>query len=241
LKPKHLTLLCIVYLLVLVIEIFAEYHHEVTKDFTFLAIMQPLVVPSLIIYMIYSCRGRFNNLTMGVLAGLSFDWVSDIVLTLYRDAFNIPSILGYFAGHVCYSIAFASSIKKKGYKVSFMNRFIFSLPPIFYIVVYYVFIYNYMTTHAVNVSYLVPVTLYAASILTMATTALWRMGTTMEASYWCISAGALFYMLSDSITGYDHFVAPIHLNYVASMFTYGVSLLLFTIGAIIHKPAVQNT
>jgi uncharacterized membrane protein YhhN len=226
--------------LVLALEIYAEHRYFVTKDFTFLSIMQPMLVPGLILYLIYNCKGKFNSLSMGVLAGLSFDWVSDIILTLYRDEFNLPSVLGYFAGHVCYAIAFAFSIKKSGYKVSLLNRFIFSLPPIFYIVVYYFFIYNYMSTHDVKSSYIIPVTLYAASILTMSTTALWRMGTTNDASYWCITSGALFYMLSDSITSYNHFVEPIELKYVATMFTYGIALFLFALGAIIHKPTIQT-
>lgn len=236
-KPKLLVPFCILYILLLALEIYAEHDHAITKDFTLLAIMQPLVVPGLIVYLIYNCKGHFTSLSMGVLAGLAFDWIADIVLTLYRDTFNIPCMLGYFAGHVCYAIAFSMSIKKSGYKVSLINRFIFSLPPIFYIVVYYFFIYNYMSTHEVKSMYIIPTTLYAVSILAMSTTALWRMGTTNDASYWCITSGALFYMLSDSISGYDHFVEPIQLRYVASMFSYGVALLLFTLGAIVHQPS----
>jgi uncharacterized membrane protein YhhN len=237
LKPKLLVPFSIVYLLILALEIYAEHNHVVTKDFTFLAIMQPLVVPGLIVYLIYNCKGRFTSLLMGVLAGLSFDWIADIVLTFHRDEFNIPCMLGYFAGHVCYAIAFAFSTKKSGYKVSLINRFIFSLPPIFYIVVYYFFIYNYMSTHDVKSVYIIPTTLYAFSILAMSTTALWRMGTTTDISYWCITSGALFYMLSDSITGYDHFVQPIQMRYVASMSAYGIALLLFMLGAIVHHPS----
>jgi len=237
LKPKLLVLFSIFFILILALEIYAEHNHVITKDFTFLAIMQPLVVPGLIAYLIYNCKGRFTSLSVGVLAGLSFDWIADVVLTLHKDVFNIPCMLGYFAGHVCYAIAFAFSTNKSGYKVSLINRFIFSLPPIFYIVVYYFFIYNYMSTHDVKSIYIIPTLLYAVSILAMSTTALWRMGTTTDASYWCITSGALFYMLSDSITGYDHFVHPVQLKYVASMFFYGIALLLFTMGAIVHQPS----
>ena len=198
--------------------------------------MQPLLVPGLIIYLIYNCKGKFNGLSMGVLAGLSFDWISDILLTIYYDAFNLPSMMGYFAGLACYSIAFAFSIKKTGYKVSFMNRFIFSLAPIFYICIYYFFIHYYMSNHEVNNMYVVPATLYAVSVLAMSTTALWRMGTTADSSYWCIAAGALLYMLSDSLTGYNYFVKVVQYKYIATMFTYGIALLLFVIGTILHRP-----
>lgn len=240
-KPKALIPFLFIYLAVLAGEIFAEHHHVVTKDFKFLAIMQPLLLPGLIIYLIYNCKGRWDGFSMGILAGLFFDWISDIILTLHYDSFNMPSMLGYFAGHVCYAIAFGFSIQKSGYKVSLINRFIFSLPPVFYIVVYYFFIYNYMSTHDVKSTYIIPVTMYAFSILAMATSALWRMGTTTDASYWCITAGALLYMLSDSITGYNHFVEPIEYKYIATMFTYGFSLMLFVIGTIIHQPQKKVT
>ncbi len=241
-KPKFFIPFVLIYALILGTEVYAEHHYAVTKDFRFLGIMQPLLLPGLIIYLIYNCKGRFNAFSMGVLAGLCFDWVGDVILTLHRDAFNLPGMLGYFAGHVCYSIAFGFSTKKSGYKVSLMNRFVFCLPPVFYVVIYYFFIYNYMSSHEVKSIYIVPVALYALSIMAMSTTALWRMGTTSDASYWCISSGALFYMLSDSITGYDHFVEPIPYKYLANMSTYGVSLLLFTIGTIIHRPpAVTQT
>jgi uncharacterized membrane protein YhhN len=230
----------VIYLLVLTTEILAEHTYAVTKDFTFLAIMQPILVPVLIGYLIYACRGRFDALSMGVLAGLCFDWIGDVILTIHKDTFNLPGMFGYFAGHVCYAIAFGVSIVKSGYKVSIMNRFVFSLPPIFYIIIYYIFIYNYISTHQVNNMYIIPVALYALSIMAMATSALWRMGTTTDVSFWCVSSGALFYMLSDSITGYNHFVEPISYRYVATMGTYGISLLLFTVGAILHQAPVSK-
>lgn len=185
-------------------------------------------------------KGRKDGLMIGILVGLFFDWVADIVLTYYRDAFNLPSMMGYFAGHVCYAVAFSVRIKKSGYKVSLLNRIVYSLPPLFYIIIYYFFIYDYISTHEVSNYYLVPTSLYVLSIMAMATTALWRMGTTSELSYWCITSGALFYMLSDSITGYNHFVQKIEFRYVATMFTYGLSLFLFTLGAITHKPATAK-
>ena len=235
-RPKLLIPFVCIYLLILATEVYAEHHYVVTKNFGFLSIMQPLLLPGLILYLIYNCRGRFDGLIWGVMAGLLFDWIADVVLTFYRDTFNLPSVFGYFGGHVCYAIAFASSTQKSGYKVSLLNRFIFSLPPIFYIIVYYLFLYNYMSTHEVKSTYIIPIGLYSLSIMSMASTALWRMGTTTNASYWCITTGALFYMLSDSFTGYDHFVHPIPYKYVVNMTTYGISLLLFTIGTIIHKP-----
>jgi uncharacterized membrane protein YhhN len=237
LKPKSILFFSIFYFIILGIEIFAEHQYKITGDFTFLAIMQPLVVPGLIAYLVYNCRGKFNSLTMGVLVALCFDWVSDVVLTIYKDAFNLPCMFGYFAGHVCYAIAFTSGNKKNGYKVSLISRIFFVLPPLFYVVVYYFFLYDYVSTHEVKNIYILPIALYSLSILAMATSALWRMGTTSDTSFWCITAGALFYLLSDSVSGYDHFVAPVPLRYLASMFAYGAALLLFTIGSILHRPS----
>jgi uncharacterized membrane protein YhhN len=170
-----------------------------------------------------------------LLAALCLDWISDIILTCYRDQFNLPCMIGYFTANICYGLAFVTSVREGGYKVSLLNRFIFCLPPVFYVVVYYLFIFNYVSTHEVKSFYIVPITLYAGSILFMSTTALWRMGTTSELSYWCITTGALFYMLSDSITGYDHFVKPVYMKYLANMFTYALSLLLFVMGTILHQ------
>lgn len=198
--------------------------------------MQPTLLISLIAYFVYNMKGKFNRMAWWLLAGLCIDCCSDIILTFYKDEFNLPSMLGYFAGHICFGMAFITSTNQSGYKVSLINRFIFSLPPIFYILVYYLFIFNYINTHEVKSYYIIPTTLYSFSIIFMATTALWRMGTTNESSYWCIASGALLYMLSDSVTGYDHFIAKIDMRYLASMFTYGASLFLFAIGTILHRP-----
>lgn len=235
-KPKYFIPFTIFFIVLLGLEIGAEHHFAVTGNFTFLGILQPLLIFTLIVYLLLHIRDHKNGLMLGVLAGLGFDWVSDVILTLYKDAFNLPSMMGYFAGHVCYAFAFGISIHKSGYKVSFINRIMYSLPPLFYIVIYYLFIYDYISTHEVKNYYIIPTSLYVLSIMAMATTALWRMGTTNESSYWCITTGALFYMLSDSITGYDHFVQKIDYRYVATMFTYGISLMLFTFGAILHRP-----
>lgn len=238
-KPKFLIPFLVIYCLFLGFEVYAEHINTVYQQFGLLSMMQPSLLPLLIIYLIYNAKGQFSGFTIWVLVGLIFDWLSDIVLTIYKDAFNIPSVMGYFAGHICYTIAFGWSIKKSGYKVSLLNRFIFSLPPIFYIINYYLFIYHYMSNHMVQNSYIIPISLYALSILAMSTSALWRMGTTTDASYWCITSGALFYMLSDSITGYNYFVEPITYKYLISMTAYGLALLLFVIGAIIHKPQIR--
>jgi uncharacterized membrane protein YhhN len=198
--------------------------------------MQPILVPILLVYLIYHFKGKFTGMAIGVMAGLLFDWLSDIVLTIYRDGFNMLSVLGYFGGFICYTVGFLNSMRKSTYKVSHLNRFIFSLPPIFYIIVYYFFIYNYMSSHEVKSVYIVPITLYTISVMVMTASALWRMGTTTDLSYWAISAGAIFYMISDSVTGYNFFVEPMKYRYFASMSTYAIALFLFTIGTILHQP-----
>lgn len=234
-KPKFLIPFILFFLAVLGLEIYAEHLHVVTKDFTLLAIMQPLLLPGLILYLLFHFKGKMNIMSGGVLAGLCFDWVGDIILTAYHDAFNMPSMFAYFAGHVCYAIAFGFIAAKSDRKLSFINRLFLAMPAMFYIGVFYFFLSSYMSTHHLNRVYLIPAGLYTVSIMFMAISALWRMGTTSVVSYWTVTAGALFYMLSDTITGYNHFVEAIPYKYVATMGTYGIALLLFTIGTIMHS------
>ena len=240
-KPKRLILFSILYFILLAFELYAEYHFFTHKDFRYLRIFQPVLVPALISYLVFNTKIVVFNFPFWILLGLIFDWLADLILTFYQDAFNIPSMLGYFLGLICFATGFVKSIGKNGYNATFLNRFIFSLPPLFYLVVYYFFVQHYMSHNSAQYMYILPAAFYSIAILAMSSTALWRIGSATDSSYWMIVAGGFFYLVSDSITGYDHFVEPVKLRYLLTMSSYGIALYFIMLGTILHRPHLLQT
>ncbi|CAF1363937.1 unnamed protein product [Rotaria sordida] len=77
---------------------------------------------------------------------------------------------------------------------------------------------------------LVPVVLYTIVIVGMAYTSYLR--DRKASGFWSVFAGAVFFVLSDTILAFNRFVLPLPTPGLFVMFTYGIGQYLITIGTL---------
>jgi uncharacterized membrane protein YhhN len=85
-----------------------------------------------------------------------------------------------------------------------------------------------------------PVMIYALVITVMAMQALFRYGFTSSKSFVLIFAGALFFMLSDSLLAVNKFMKPLPLASLFIMTTYILAQYLIVEGFIAHHDNTKN-
>lgn len=81
---------------------------------------------------------------------------------------------------------------------------------------------------------MIPVVLYSLVLIIMVITAIFRYGRTNPASYWLLTAGALSFMLSDSVLAINKFHTSFELASPVIMLTYIIGQYLIVEGAVRH-------
>lgn len=81
----------------------------------------------------------------------------------------------------------------------------------------------------------VPVLLYALTIVIMVLNALFRFGRTQSPSFWMVFAGAVLFMISDSLIAINKFMAPVSSASFLIMSTYIAGQFFIVEGLVRHK------
>jgi uncharacterized membrane protein YhhN len=79
-----------------------------------------------------------------------------------------------------------------------------------------------------------PVLMYALILIFMVLNAVFRYGRTSPGSFWLVFAGAVLFMISDSLLAIDKFFIPLAYSGVMIMGTYATAQLLIVMGIIRH-------
>src|SRR5687767_14103921 len=174
-----------------------------------------------------------------VFTGFIMAWIGDILLMFRNDDLFVFGLAAFLVCHIMYIIAFIKNIRSSGHQASAMNRFILALLPLFYLIVLYSYLYPHIANSEKNQPFLVPVTVYAVTIVTMSLFALWRFGSSNRNSVVFIIIGAFIFMISDSLIALNKFVAPFPGADIFIMFTYCLAQLCITIGCIYHSKRSQ--
>lgn len=82
---------------------------------------------------------------------------------------------------------------------------------------------------------LVPVMIYAAVLVVMVLMALFRYGRTSSLSFSLVFAGALLFMISDSLLAFNKFLQPVFMGGLLVMITYISAQFLIIEGLLNHK------
>jgi uncharacterized membrane protein YhhN len=80
----------------------------------------------------------------------------------------------------------------------------------------------------------IPVLMYALILIFMVLNAVFRYGRTSSGSFWMVFAGAVLFMISDSLLAIDKFFIPLAYSGVMIMGTYATAQLLIVMGIIRH-------
>lgn len=180
---------------------------------------------------------RFSKL---IFTGLFFGWIGDILLMFNNNDLFVFGLASFLICHIFYISAFVGNIRKSNYKLSGVNKFILSLLPIFYLIVLYTYLYPHIANNEQNKPFLIPVSVYAVTIVTMSLCALWRIGSSNKISTALIILGAFTFMISDSLIALNKFVSPFQHANLFIMLTYCLAQLWITTGTIQHHQKAKS-
>ena len=226
----------IVFGLITLAEMVGEHVFHSGGSSILLFVTKPLLMPVLIILLAKATRLKqaFDKL---MLIGLGFGWLGDVFLMFNNNDLFVFGLASFLICHILYIFAFINNIRKSSYTLSFINRFILGILPLFYLIVIYSYLYSYITKNPLFEPFLIPVSVYCIAIFTMSLFALWRIGSTNRQSAALIIGGAFIFMLSDSLIALNKFVHPFEHANLYIMFLYCLAQLLFVLGTIQHyKP-----
>ena len=175
-------------------------------------ILKILVIPVLMLILVLSFFTEKNRLHRLMFAGLFFSWAGDILLEIpesYGDLF-IPGLVSFLLAHVMYLMVFFST---PGRSVIIKKPFLL-LPVLIYGAVLVYWLYNDLNGMRV------PVILYAIVILTMLSGSINRLEKVNRSSYWLVLAGAVLFVISDSLIAVNKFSYHIEYSRIWVMATY---------------------
>lgn len=189
------------------------------------AVTKPLLVVVLAIYYLLASSKR-NVL---FLVALFFCWLGDVLLMFQGDEmFFIAGLVSFLTGHVLYIICYRKFVRS-GSGLTGPQRIRFALP----LVLAGTGLVTVLFPHLGALQ--IPVMVYALVITLMAIQALFRYGYTNAKSFILVFAGAISFMISDSLLAINKFMQPLPLAGLAIMFTYILAQYLIVEGVLQHE------
>ncbi len=208
-KTKILT---VIYLLTGIIYTALDFHLSFLPGL----VLKGLIIPVLITIYLLNARKNFN---IFILAALIFSWAGDV----YLDFSFIPGLACFLIAHVMYAIAF---FKTSGNSMFIRKRIYLLLPVILYGAGLVFLLYDNLDGMRL------PVTIYAFVILTMLVAAINRCGKVNQFSFGMVLAGAILFVISDSLIAVGKFGYPFRFSGVAVMTTYIAAQFLIVTGVL---------
>ena len=193
------------------------------EDYTYLHyVTKPAIVISLLVFFLSNAKHLTKSLKLITILALLFSLSGDILLMFVAssEAFFIAGLVSFLLAHIMYILVFLRNRNTK------MN----SIPFIGLLLVYAAGLFWFIKDGLGDL--LIPVLVYMAVILTMATTAFLRKGMVLHAGYVYVFIGAIFFMLSDSLLAINKFHYALPFSNLSIMSTYALAQLLIVLGII---------
>ncbi|AOM79886.1 lysoplasmalogenase [Pedobacter steynii] len=215
----------ILFALIFILQVYAEFNEVSTLRY----LIKPCIVLSLLVmlYMETRLKGRFHK---RLFTGLVFALAGDVLLMLawQHTAYFMYGLLAFLIGHIFYISAFyldfrsAQELDKKGARIAIILCAAFSIT-----------FYFFLRPHLGEMK--LPVMVYTFVISMMMMMAAFRNQRVNKLSFNLILAGALCFLLSDSILAYNKFVRGFDFAGVFIMASYMAAQYLITMGAVERK------
>jgi uncharacterized membrane protein YhhN len=221
--------LTILYFLLGIIYIIAEYFNILIIEF----ISKPLLMPLLILNYYY-LTNKFNlKKNYMLLAALFFSWIGDTTLLFERFtiSFFLVGLLSFLIGQIFYIILFFKPLEGKPFSKLKAIIIIF--------IILYVVLFAKFLLPILN-EFLLPVLFYSIIILTMLVTALNQQGKIEKEAFQYIFGGAVLFVISDSIIAINKFYIPFSLSTMGVMGFYLFAQYLIMKGIIIRDLNLNN-
>ncbi len=204
---------------------------EVRGNHGLVYLCKPFMMVVLSSWFFFNSRRVGDRFTLLVQAGLLFSLIGDVALMLqHLDEFNfLIGLSAFLIAQLCYAMAFLHNIVETGQARGALISALVSVSLI-------AFGYFFATTliPAVDETIAIPVTIYIIAISAMGVTASFRLGRTYMRSFLFTMAGALCFVLSDSLLATNRFLSPMDHAPWSVILTYATAQLLITSGALMH-------
>jgi len=182
-------------------------------------------MPPLMVIFILNLKLASNRLHKYMFAGLFFSWVGDVLLEVPGggEVMFMAGLGGFLISLVLYAVVFFAT---PGKNEIFHSRFYLLIP----VLLYGLGMVLYLWDHLADMR--LPVIVYDAAMISMLAGAISRIGKVNRTSYYMVLAGAILFIISDSILALNKFVNPVTLSTLIIMGTYIAAQWLITTGYI---------
>ena len=189
-------------------------------------VAKPLLMITLLLHFVSASKG-YPAWRGYVMAALVFSWGGDVLLM--KDGMFIPGLVSFLVAHVLYIISYQQTGASDGV-LKPLDIIKFMLFGIVLIWVLYPGLGDL----------LIPVILYALTLLFMGIWAHKRRGATTAASFVMVSSGAMLFVLSDSLIAINKFVIEVPAERFFIMSIYIVAQYLIIQGLLKHDKPRQS-
>jgi uncharacterized membrane protein YhhN len=215
-KQKHWILL---FLIVLAGDIVG-----VQLDNTLLqTIFKPMIIPALIGYFDSQAKDITKGVPKWVLLALVFSWAGDVLLMFVtnNENFFLAGLASFLLAHVFYIIFFHQVRIREAVKPNIVWLIL--------VIVYYTGLIIWLSPYLYDMK--LPVRVYGLVISCMLMLALHMPGIKNKNAGWWMMAGAVLFVISDSVLAINRFYQPFDAAGVIIMLTYGLAQLFIVKGA----------
>lgn len=192
-------------------------------------ISKVLIMPPLMVIFLLNLKLASNRFHKYMFAGLFFSWIGDVLLEVPGggEIMFMAGLGGFLISLVLYAVVFFST---PGKNEIFHSRFYLLIPVLLYGIAMGIYLYDHLGEMRL------PVIVYETAMITMLAGAVSRIGKVNRTSYIIVLAGAIFFIISDSVLALNKFVQPVSLSTLIIMGTYIVAQWLITTGYIKQTP-----
>lgn len=184
---------------------------------------KPLLMPLLILFFMINTAVGSGALKKWILLALFFSWAGDVLL-LFQDKipdFFLFGLTAFLLAHVFYIVFFHSIRVREGIK----GKIMLLLP----VAVYYIGLMIWLSPHLGDMT--MPVRIYGLIISFMFMLALHMLFIRNKQTAQLMVAGALLFVVSDSILAINKFYMPFRFSGAVIMITYGLAQYFLVKGA----------
>jgi uncharacterized membrane protein YhhN len=193
-------------------------------------VTKPLIVPLLLGYYV---AGSDYPRSKPLMIALITCWLGDVALMFVglKASWFMTGLILFLAGHIFYIITYRQHRSESDeHALMPVQKIRFSLPVVLAGTGLVVVLFPVLSR-----GLQFPVIIYATAIIVMVMTAIFRFGRTNSKSYWLVLAGAVLFMVSDSILASNKFLGAIQMGGVLIMLTYIAAQYLIVEGLRRHE------
>lgn len=185
---------------------------------------KPWIIITLVIHFYYNSLHLLPKERILVFLALTFSLIADFILITDSITSLITGMSMFILAKICYAILF-----------SFKARFDIDrlLPFLAVVLMYCLFIMYYLYEGVGELFF--PVVIYIFVTLTMTKMAYLRYNMVNKKSFYFVLAGAVLFMVSETIMAFYSFYKPLPYTYTSVLLTYGLSQFFVISGIILQS------